>query len=295
MVESEIPETARLEKLRVATLNIWNKSGPWPERLALIRRQTQELSPDLLGLQEVLRLIPNEAEPPTPSPSNCQACEIAEGLGYNVAYGVAADYSGGLKFGNALLTRYKILDQRTFRLPGADSGETRSLLYVMLETPWGRQPVFVTHLNWKLHHGVVRVKQAVYLAERIFVLAPVEADFLPPILMGDLNACPSTDEIRYLKGQHVIDGRSVYFADVWDYAENEGPGHTYARDNAYALKNGEPNRRIDYIFVRGPDKLMRGEPSNVARAYTETVNGAEGTVWASDHYGVVCDLSVAAK
>jgi endonuclease/exonuclease/phosphatase family metal-dependent hydrolase len=290
-----ILETTRLEKLRVATLNIWNKSGPWAERLPLIRKQLQELSPDVLGLQEVLRLIPDEKQPPVPAPDNDQASEIAEGLGYNIAYGVAADYSGGLKFGNALLTRYKILDSRTFRLPGGDTGETRSLLYSVLETPWGRLPVFVTHLNWKLHDGAVRVKQAVYAAERIFVLAPVGADFLPPILMGDLNAGPETDEIRYLKGQHVIDGRSVYFADVWDYAEEQGPGYTYARDNAYALTNGEPNRRIDYVFVRGPDKLMRGQPSNVRRAFDQSVPGAQGTVWASDHYGVVCDLSMSAK
>lgn len=295
MVELGIPETTRLEKLRVATLNIWNKAGPWTERLALIRTQLTTLSPDLIGLQEVLRLIPDEKDPPVPTPSNDQASEIAEGLGYNISYGIAADYSGGLKFGNALLTRYKILDSRTFRLPGADSGETRSLLYSLLETPWGRLPVFVTHLNWKLHHGVVRVKQAVYAAERIFVLAPVEADFLPPILMGDLNAGPQADEIRYLKGEHVIDGRSVYFADAWDYADPAGPGYTYARDNAYALKNGEPNRRIDYIFVRGPDRQMRGEPSNVRLAFTDSVPGAEGPVWASDHYGVVCDVSVSAK
>jgi endonuclease/exonuclease/phosphatase family metal-dependent hydrolase len=284
-----------LDKLRVATLNIWNKAGPWAERLPLIRTQLTALSPDVLGLQEVLRLVPDEKQPPVPTPENDQASEIADGLGYNVAYGIAADYSGGLKFGNAILTRYKILDSRTFRLPGADSGETRSLLYALLETPWGRLPVFVTHLNWKLHHAVVRVKQAVYVAERIFVLAPVEADFLPPILMGDLNADPATDEIRYLKGQHVIDGRSVYLADVWEYAEPPGPGYTFARDNAYALKNGEPNRRIDYIFVRGPDKDGRGEPSNVKRAFDESVPGAEGTVWASDHYGVVCDLSMSKK
>jgi endonuclease/exonuclease/phosphatase family metal-dependent hydrolase len=284
-----------LETERVATLNIWNKSGPWPERLALIRKQLIELSPDVIGLQEVLRLIPDETQPPMPAPDNDQASEIAEGLGYNIAYGVAADYSGGLKFGNALLTRYKILDSRTFRLPGADSGETRSLLYALLETPWGRQPTFVTHLNWKLHHGVVRVKQAVYLAERIFVLAPVEADFLPPLLMGDFNADPESDEIRYLKGQHVIDGRSLYFADVWQYADPPGSGHTYARDNAFALKNGEPNRRIDYIFVRGPDKQHRGEPLRVTRAFDQAVQGAEGLVWASDHYGVVCDLAMSGR
>jgi endonuclease/exonuclease/phosphatase family metal-dependent hydrolase len=282
-----------LEKLRVATLNIWNKAGPWAERLPLLRKQLIELSPDVLGLQEVLRLIPDEKNPPEPSPQNDQASEIAAGLGYNIAYGAAADYSGGLKFGNALLTRYKILDTRTFRLPGADSGETRSLLYTLLETRWGRLPTFVTHLNWRLHDAATRLKQTVYLAERIFVLAPVEADFLPPVLMGDFNADPISDEIRYLKGQHLIDGRSLYFADVWEYAEPAGPGHTYCRDNAYALENGEPNRRIDYIFVRGPDKHRRGEPFDVKRAFDQSSEGSLGKVWASDHYGVVCDLAMA--
>ncbi len=284
-----------MDKLSVSTLNIWNKAGPWAERLPLIRKQLTELSPDVLGLQEALRFVPDEQNPPVPSPENCQATEIAAGLGYNVAYGVAADYSGGLKFGNALLTRYKILDHRTFRLPGADTGETRSMLYALLETPWGRLPVFVTHLNWKLHHGIVRAKQVVYVAERIMVLAPVESDFLPPILMGDFNAAPTADEIRFLRGEHVLDNRSLYFADVWEYAEPASAGHTYARDNAYARKNGEPNRRIDYIFVRGPDREMRGEPSNVRLAFTETAQGPSGTVWASDHYGVACDLSMSPK
>lgn len=281
-----------METLRVATLNIWNKSGPWTERLPLIRRELSELSPDVVGLQEALRLIPDEKNPPVPAPDNDQASEIAEGLGYHVAYGAAADYSGGLKFGNAILTRHKIIDSRTFRLPGADSGETRSMLYALLETPWGRWPVFVTHLNWKLHDAVVRVRQTVYLAERIFVLAPVEADFLPPVLMGDFNADPASDEIRYLKGQHLIDGRSLYFADVWEYADPPGPGYTFARDNAFARSAGEPNRRIDYIFVRGPDKRKRGEPRNVRRAFDRSAPGSEGPVWPSDHYGLVCDLTM---
>jgi endonuclease/exonuclease/phosphatase family metal-dependent hydrolase len=284
-----------LETERVATLNIWNKSGPWAERLALIRKQLVELSPDILGLQEVLRLVPDEKNPPVPTPQNDQASEIAEGLGYHIAYGAAADYAGGLQFGNALLTRYKILDSRTFNLPGADSGETRSLLYALLETPWGRQPVFVTHLNWKLHHGAVRLKQTVYIAQRIFVLAPVEADFLPPVLMGDFNADPESDEIRYLKGQHAIDGRTLYFADAWLYADEPSPGYTYARDNAFARKNGEPNRRIDYIFVRGPDKQMRGEPRQVRLAFDASAPGAEGEVWPSDHYGLVCDLAMSPR
>ena len=53
---------AEVETLRVATLNIWNRFGPWDQRLPAIREGVRALSPDLLGLQEVLRLDPGEGD-----------------------------------------------------------------------------------------------------------------------------------------------------------------------------------------------------------------------------------------
>ena len=79
------------------TLNIWNRQGPWERRLPLIRRGVAELSPDLVGLQEVLRHESATAD---------QASEIADGLGYQVAFGPAWDIGGGLHFGNAVLSRF---------------------------------------------------------------------------------------------------------------------------------------------------------------------------------------------
>ena len=43
-----------MERLRVVTLNIWNRQGPWRERLPLIRDGLAALAPDVVGLQEVL-------------------------------------------------------------------------------------------------------------------------------------------------------------------------------------------------------------------------------------------------
>ena len=51
-----------LSGLRVLTLNIWNRQGPWEQRLAVIRRGLAELEPDVVGLQEVLRHRPPEIE-----------------------------------------------------------------------------------------------------------------------------------------------------------------------------------------------------------------------------------------
>ena len=51
-----------MKTLRVATLNIWNRFGPWEQRLAAIRAGVRSLAPDLLGLQEVLRLEPGDGD-----------------------------------------------------------------------------------------------------------------------------------------------------------------------------------------------------------------------------------------
>jgi len=279
--------------LRVATLNIWNKSGPWLARLPLIQREIARLSPEIMGLQEALRFRPpGQASENVPSSAaNDQATEIAERFGFHVAYAAASDYGGGLLFGNAVLSRHPILEEQAFQLPGLESGESRSLLYALCDTPLGRLPVFVTHLNWKFHHGSVRSKQCAFIAERIAELAPIDDALLPPVLMGDFNAAPDADEIRFLTGLTAIEGKTVYFADAWVYS-GEGSGYTFARENHYAAKAREPSRRIDYIFVRGPDRQLRGEPMHTELAFNVADTSGKEPVWPSDHFGLYTDLEM---
>jgi endonuclease/exonuclease/phosphatase family metal-dependent hydrolase len=277
--------------LRVATINVWNKSGPWPSRLPLIRRELERLQPEVVGLQEVLRFRLDSAADAPLTVHNDQLTEIADGLGYQLAYSVASDYGNGLKFGNAVLSRHPIVAERSFQLPGSESGETRSLLYALCQTPHGSLPVFVTHLNWKFHQGSIRQRQVVFIADRVAELAPIGGADLPPVLMGDFNAAPDADEIRFLTGLCALEQKTVYFADAWAFA-GEGPGYTYARANHYAAKAREPSRRIDYIFVRGPDRQFRGEPLLAELAFNVAEQGGSEPVWPSDHFGVVADLAV---
>ena len=280
--------------LRVATINVWNKTGPWLARLPLIRRELERLQPEVVALQEVLRFRPDSDPNAALTTHNDQLTEIAEGLGFHAAYSVAADYGGGLKFGNAVLSRHPISRQESFPLPGIESGETRSLLYASCETPHGSLAVFCTHLNWKFHHGSVRQRQVTFIAERVAELSPIDGPHLPPVLMGDFNAAPDADEIRYLTGLCAIEGKTVYFADAWAYAGN-GPGYTFDRDNDYAAKAREPSRRIDYIFVRGPDRQLRGEPMHAEVAFNAVDRTGAEPLWPSDHFGVFADLEVSAR
>jgi endonuclease/exonuclease/phosphatase family metal-dependent hydrolase len=272
-----------MDRLRILTLNIWNRQGPWERRLQLIRRGLHALAPDVVGLQEVLRNDADGAE-------NDQSQAIGAGLGYYTAYAPAWHMGGDVNFGNAVLSRFPIVKADNFPLPVDPGEEPRALLYVELDAPCGRVPVFNTHLSWKLHQGYMRERQVAFIVDRVRELAPVGEGF-PPVLLGDFNAEPEADEMRYLRGFTSRLGRSVYFADAFAAVGDGTPGYTFARNNRYASIACEPNRRLDYIFVRGPDRQLRGEPL----AARVVLDAAEDGVFPSDHYGVYAEIQAAPR
>lgn len=267
-----------MDRLRVLTLNIWHRQGPWPERLAIIRRGLETLGPDVVGLQEVLAM--GDAN---------QAKDIAEGSDWHVHYASTWEIGGGLRFGNAIVSRHPFLDTGYLELPTDDDDEPRCVAYALLDTQHGAVPVFNTHLAWRLHQGALRLRQVKAITDYIDAL---RADTLPALLLGDFNAEPDADEMRFLRGLTAIDGQTVYFNDCWDTCRREddrlGRGATFDRTNPYALTLREPSRRIDYIYVRGPDKRLRGEPLSARVVLDQPENG----VWASDHYGVYAEISI---
>src|SRR5262249_6623629 len=99
----------RPESLRVLTLNIWNRQGPWEQRVRLIRDGLVALAPDVVSLQEVMRHDALAAD---------QAHEIAAGLGYHVAFGPGWHIGDGLHLGNAVLSRWAVIASHHMILPG---------------------------------------------------------------------------------------------------------------------------------------------------------------------------------
>ncbi len=262
--------------LRVATLNIWNRFGPWEQRLAAIREGVSALAPDLLGLQEVVRLDASEGD------GLDQATAIARGFGYHVAYARAHDERW---FGNAALSRWPIARSHALELPRGGTDERRTLLFAEVESPFGAIPFFVTHLNWKFDDGHVRAAQLREIV--LFIDARQKADGFPAVLVGDMNAEPDSDEMRYLRGLTTLGGgRRVYFQDAFALAGDGSPGITYARRNPFAAPLREPDRRIDYVLVRGRDERHRGEPLDASVCFDQPVEGT----FPSDHFGVVANL-----
>ncbi len=264
---------------RVATLNIWNRQGPWAQRLPLIRAGLAALDCDVIGLQEVMGF--------TGLPS--QAHEIADGTGWNVHYAPAWNIGGGLTMGNAILSRHPLLETESLPLPSPPDVDTRTVAFARVDCAHGPMPVFVTHLTWQLHLGAARREQVRVLVDHVAAKAPIDGP--PPVLLGDFNADPDSDEMRFLRGLTTIDERTVYFADCWSTTESPQPGWTYDRANPYALRAREPSRRIDYAYVRGPGRHLCGEPLSARLCLTEAVDG----IYPSDHWGVVAEIYAAPR
>ena len=265
-----------MRDLRVLTLNIWNRLGPWDERLVAIRTTLARENPDVIGLQEVITTPHGDALH--------QGTAIAEGNGYEVAFG--ASHGEGFSFGNAILSRWPIRRSEVFILPSGEGAEPRSVLFAELDSPVGLLPVFVTHLAWRLHEGAVRQAQVLAVADKIAELAPPTG--LPALLMGDFNAEPESDEIRYLKGLTRLGReRCVYFADAFEVAGDRSHGATFSKANPFAEPLREPDRRIDYIFVQRRNDDLRGRAGLRARVcFNEPVNG----VFPTDHFGVLATV-----
>ena len=113
----------------------------------------------------------------------------------------------------------------------------------------------------------------------------------PPIVVGDFNTEPDSDEIRYLRGYSSLGtGKRVYFADVFGVAGDGTAGVTFSKHNPLAATVHEPERRLDYVFVRGPDLRLRGAPQAARVCFDAPYEG----VFPTDHFGVVATIGVGA-
>jgi len=263
--------------LRCLTLNLWGAEPPLEARMAAVVQGLAELSPCVVALQEVREVpsrLPNQAE------------SIAKAAGYDHVFAAATPFGGGHE-GLAILAREQILEHGHEELPHAGPEERRILLSARIRCGQGSVWVHTTHLNYRLAHGKQREDQV----QAIETSIAARATDSPQILMGDFNARPESDEIRWLRGQVTLGGRRTYFQDAWDRLHPGEPGWTWAAANPYTAKLAflEPDRRIDYIFVTP----MRGDGRGTIHSCEMVLRepGA-GQVFASDHFGLLAEIQI---
>ncbi len=214
-----------------------------------------------------------------------QAQRLADETGLHLARTTDAD-GRPQEFGNAILSRWPIESVEMVKLSGEDGTPShRSALAATVTTPAGPQVFAVTHLTWQYDASPLRLRQ---LAEVIELVDRVRSDDPadpPPVLGGDFNAVPDSDEVRCLTGLSEPYRPGMIFTDCWA-AVGDGPGHTWTRDNPHAADALWPRRRLDYVFVAWPRPKPLGNPLSARLAGVEAPVG----IVASDHYAVVVEL-----
>ena len=264
--------------MRVLSWNLWWRYGPWERRREAIAATLDEVRPDLCGLQEVWG-----------GPGENLAGELAGQLGMHWCWAPAAKGRGvggdGLALGNAILSRWPIAAQAEVALPAGDlADESRVAVHARIEAPGGLLPMFTTHLTYGPGRSQVRAAQVRTLAA--FVAEHAAGCAYPPVVTGDLNAEPGSDELRLLGGLLTAPAApGLVLIDAWRYADPGDPGFTWDLRNGYQADSVIPDSRIDYILA-GLPRRGRGKVRSAALAGAEPVDG----VWPSDHFAVVADL-----
>lgn len=244
--------------MRLATLNLRNTADRWPARRGLLVRQLVALAPQVIAVQE-LRMVPDQAR--------WIAGEVARRSAGRLVYRChrrPKTGAGGLWEGIGVLSRLPVASTAWLDL-GADR---RVAQRVTVLTEEGDLDVYNAHLG--LGGEALRSAQA----QRIL-------DWMagrrrgPAVLMGDLNARPGSPTIallsRRLRSAHV----AVH-------------GCEPARTVPTPLRRGAAGAGsvLDYVFVN--DLVdVRG-----ARLAFDEVDAADGTLCASDHYGLVVDVAL---
>jgi endonuclease/exonuclease/phosphatase family metal-dependent hydrolase len=247
--------------------------------MAVVTEGLRVLSPDVVALQEVRDVpsqLPNQAE------------SLAKAVGLHYVFAPATPIVGGQE-GLAILSRAPILEHAAFELPHAQPTERRILLSARVECGQGSVWVHTSHLNYRLTHGKQREDQVQAIEDSLTARTTDRSQ----ILMGDFNARPESDEIRWLRGQVTLGGRRAYFQDAWERLHPGEAGWTWARSNPYTAKLAflEPDRRIDYIFV----SPMRGDGRGTVHDCRIVFDKSEADgVFASDHFGLLAEIQVEA-
>lgn len=167
------------QRLRVATLNVWNFNPIWAVRKRRIAELLDELDADVVGLQELRQRAGgvNQLD---------QLVAEARRSFQTVIFAPATQLEGDTVEGVGLLSRFRALEtsRHSFHHLPADVDQlNRTVLRVLLDTPRGPINVFVTHLTFE------RTQQCQSVLElKRFMLRPEHRPGdVPQILVGDLN------------------------------------------------------------------------------------------------------------
>ncbi len=215
-----------------------------PNRIAEVIRRS---GADIIGLQEVENNFGKRSNYAN------QPKILAAKLGMHVVYGPAMK---GEKFGNALLSKYPIIQSKNHKLFNMDNLEQRACIEAKIQTPSGIFKVFVTHIDHS--NDDIMIGQ-------IKDISRITDSNEKMVLLGDFN-----EQAPPYKKASLLNPLISKYGYVFDIVGMKETSTVIAH-----------NRRFDHIFVSNDIK------QNVKSC---TVLKNELTNVASDHFPVMTVL-----
>jgi len=276
------PAAENALQLRIMTFNILqgnaqkNNENRWENRRELVVNILRENQPDIVGLQEALRL---------------QIDQIRQGLGQYREIGVGRDDGKTQGEYCAILyrsDRFDVDESGTFWLsdtpeaPGSitwGNACTRICTWARFIEKKSRQAFYIFNLHLDHVSQPSREKSAVLLAKRI--AGRKQPD--PFIVTGDFNAGEDNPAILYLKGKKALDKDNagpavnpVLMIDTFRVLHPDDKEVGTFND----LQGNRSGPKIDYIFASGGWKVLQAE----------IIRTQYGGRFPSDHFPVMAEL-----
>ena len=285
--------------LRIMQLNAGSFFEPdWALRRQQIVEVIEAHKPDIICLQEIWQ---SATEPPSATWIADQAAGD-----WHFRFGGASlppkhSPDPTVDFGSAILSRWPIEQHEFLLLPtDPESNDPTTFPWELFYVRTAGLDIFSTHLAAAPTQGDHREAQVLAIDEIISEVRGTTDQFeshgerrtgMPPILCGDFNAEPDSDEIRFLCGLTRLRGRSTFYQDAWRVA---GPvddaGYTQDwRTNDYAAALGVHRKRIDYVFVGDPFRRSGNAGRVISASIPHAFDGLK-KVPMSDHEGLLVDI-----
>lgn len=247
-----------MARVKVATLNLFNRMGEWERRFPLVVEQLSALAPDVIGLQEVDLGIDQGMQI-----SREVNRRLAERPHYRIKHATSPGQRAAV-FGIGTLARiecvqHEVLDLMTFE---------RMAQRMVYEVD-GRQFAFVnTHLHHPVDAAAERTRQAEYLLAWLERHGP-----MPTVLSGDFNSYEGEPTVTLLKSRF----RSAHEAIHGREPEKTWPTPVNTWDNS-------PPGTLDYIYVSQEFRIM-----DAGLAF-HTPSVEDPDLFPSDHLGLFAVL-----
>jgi beta-glucosidase len=246
---------------RIATFNMYQAHGRWPERQPLVLAQLLALRPDLLCLNEVA----------VPQDTGRWLWREAAAAGLSYAY-LQQRKPGdeGEREGQAILSRFPVLesdwlDYRT---------RNRIAQVARLDVEGAALDVYLTHL----HHVPAEAGLRQFQVQQLLAWVGRREGATASVVCGDFNATPDSTPAQLM-------------ATAFTASQEEPTFPTGLREQGWVDRgDGEPFRHLflclDYVWYRPPLRLVA-----TGRCFDRPA-GDDATLWPSDHVGVWADLEI---